>query len=227
MAFEAEFESRAWTSKRFGYEYNDSTGDFTPYLDRVISYLQEIPQDEGSGEPGILLIEPSAEFEFLIDQAVSHPILANLTWFTNIKSSSWPNSEFYRNGGDYTQVKLYSPILMDPDNKVYGRINQTFYENSNSSLGLERAYIYDSCWILAKSVLEAESVNGSEVADVVRLVASEHWGASGNFVLNEDGERAFVDYEFRSFVEVDDRLEYLTCGFYNGTSGVITWYEGF
>jgi branched-chain amino acid transport system substrate-binding protein len=216
MAFEAEFESRGWASKRFGYMYNGSSGDYTPYLDRVISYLQEM----------VLLIESGDEFEFLIDQAVSRPILANLTWFTNMKSSHWPYSEFYRNGGGYSQFKLYGPILMDPDNDVYRKVNQTFYENSNSSLGLERAYIYDSCWILAKSVLEADTINGSEVADVVRLVASEYWGASGHFVLNEDGERAYVDYELRSFIEVDDRLQYLACGFYNGTSGTITWYEG-
>ena len=27
-------------------------------------------------------------------------------------------------------------------------------------------------------------------------------------------------------VIVDDQVEYLTCGFYNGTIGAITWYEG-
>lgn len=226
IAFEEEFEKRGWTSKRFGYLYDEASGDFTPYLDRVISYYQEIKHNNGSGNTGILLIECSDEYEFLIDQAVSRPFLANITWFTNEKSSHWPRNEFYWNGGDYSQFKFYSPILMNPNNEVYRRVNQTFYKKSNCSLGLESSYIYDSCWILAKSVLEADSLNGTMVAEVVPLIASEYWGASGHCVLNEYGEKAFVDYELRSFIVDDDLIEYRICGFYSGTSGVIRWYDG-
>jgi hypothetical protein len=34
-----------------------------------------------------------------------------------------------------------------------------------------------------------------------------------------------VDYDIRGFFEVNGTYEYLKCGFYNGSTGTITWDE--
>ncbi len=52
------------------------------------------------------------------------------------------------------------------------------------------AYLYDSAWAIAASVLETRSVNASVVAGVFPEVCSRLYGASGWCRLDQNGDRA-------------------------------------
>jgi len=93
------------------------------------------------------------------------------------------------------------------------------------SLGYYDANIYDCCWVMALSVLEAGSAEGKEVIEFLPDVATAYNGATGAIILDENGDRDAVDYALWGYFEVDGELRCLRCGLYNCTTDSVTWDE--
>lgn len=206
---------------RYTYTFEEN---FTSYLDEVEPKLQDLCQEYGRERTGVLMITLDAGDESIIKQAASYPTLMNVTWFSSEKSSYWPHRGF--NESDIANIRLFSPTMKPRYGSLYESMNQTFFREFDWSLGYYDANVYDCCWIMALSVLEAGTADGTEVAKVLPEVASSYRGVTGLCSLNEKGERAHVDYDLRGFFEVNGTYQYLKCGFYNGSTGTITWDEG-
>jgi ABC-type branched-subunit amino acid transport system substrate-binding protein len=222
-AFEESLTGMGGTVRKtpkYTYTFEEN---FTSYLDRVEPELQDLCQEEGREHTGVLMITGGAEGESIVTQAASYQTLMNVTWFSSEKSSFWPHHGF--NESDITNIKLFSPIMKPRYSSLYERVNQTFFREFDLSLGYYDANIYDCCWVMALSVLEAGTADGTEVVKVLPEVASSYQGVTGPCSLNERGERAHVDYDIRGFFDVNGTYEYLKCGFYDGSTGTITWDE--
>ena len=203
---------------RYTYTFEEN---FTSYLDRVEPELQGLCQEYGRERTGVLIITEGAEAEAIVRQAASYPTLMNVTWFSSEKSGYWPHRGF--NESDITNIRLFSPTMRPRYGSLYDVVNQTFFGELDWSLGYYDANVYDCCWVMALSVLEAGTADGTEVAKVLPEVASGYRGVTGPCSLNEGGERAHMDYDIRGFFDVNGTCEYLKCGFYDGTTGTITW----
>jgi len=221
-AFEESLTGMGGTVRKTPRYFYTFEENFTSYLDRVEPELRDLCQEYGRERTGVLMITGS-EDESIIRQAASYPTLMNVTWFSSEKSSYWPHRGF--NESEIANIKLFSPTMKPRYNSLYERVNQTFFREFDWSLGYYDANIYDCCWVMALSVLEAGTADGTEVAKVLPEVASSYRGVTGPCSLNERGERAHVDYDIRGFFEVNETYEYLKCGFYNGSTGTITWDE--
>jgi ABC-type branched-subunit amino acid transport system substrate-binding protein len=122
-------------------------------------------------------------------------------------------------------VSLISPIPSITENNIYLRINRAFGKSFNRSLSYNDAYVYDCCWVMALSVLKAGTDDGDVVRTVLPSVASNYSGMSGPCKLDAYGDRAAVDYDIWGYFEVDGETKCLKCGFYNATTGTVTWDE--
>jgi ABC-type branched-subunit amino acid transport system substrate-binding protein len=118
-----------------------------------------------------------------------------------------------------------SPIPSTADNSVYKRVNRAFVDEFNMSLGYYDANIYDCCWVMVLSVLEAGTADGTEVAKVLPEVAAGFTGATGPCILDENGDREGVDYDLWGYFEVDGTCESLRCGTYHHESDSVEWDE--
>ena len=203
---------------RYTYTFEEN---FTSYLDRVEPELQGLCQEYGRERTGVLIITEGTEAEAIVRQAASYPTLMNVTWFSSEKSGYWPHRGF--NESDITNIRLFSPTMRPRYGSLYDVVNQTFFGEFDWSLGYYDANVYDCCWVMALSVLEAGTADGTEVAKVLPEVASGYRGVTGPCSLNDGGERAHMDYDIRGFFDVNGTCEYLKCGFYDGTTGTITW----
>ena len=145
-------------------------------------------------EIGILFIGNDRVFPILY-QSRNLDTLLEVPWFWyksafNYRSFPWALKYAHK-------VGLYQPMkLVDSSDNVESQafvyndqINARLSSWENTDFLPEDAEYYDSCWLMALSVLEAGSAEPSEVSKVFRQVAEEYNGLLGNYALNEAGDR--------------------------------------
>jgi branched-chain amino acid transport system substrate-binding protein len=198
---------------------------FLPHVKKADVAIRGILEEQGPEHVAILLISFSEDGQIL-EQARSYPALMGVRWFgseeavnsSGVLGNSCPMA---------AAIGLISPSPSTSDNKVYERVNQAFVDEFNRSLGYYDANIYDCCWVMVLSVLEAGSAEGKEVVKVLPEVAAGYMGATGPCILDENGDRDAVDYALWSYFEVDGTCENLRCGTYHHDSDSVEWDETF
>lgn len=114
-----------------------------------------------------------------------------------------------------------------PTGPKYEEISKLYVSEFDSKLSLESANLYDGCWILALSVMEAGSANASLVNEVVPIVAGNYTGASGKCQLDSNGDRISLDYGINGLYTVDGEAKLLRCGTYQFETTNIEWTKNF
>lgn len=195
---------------------------FLPYVMKADAAIRDIAEKHGQDNAAILLISFSEDGQIL-EQASNHPALMMVKWFGSectVDSSGILESSC----NIAAAVGLISPIPSTAENKVYESVNQAFVDEFNRSLGYYNANIYDCCWVMALSVIEADSAEGLAVLEVLPETAGEYTGVSGNCHLDTNGDRDTVDYDLWGYFEVDDTCKSLRCGTYHhGGSVELDW----
>jgi branched-chain amino acid transport system substrate-binding protein len=196
---------------------------FLPYAKKADAAIRDIIEKQGQDNAAVLLISFYEDGQIL-ERASGHPALMGVQWFgseyavdsSGILESSCPRA---------AAVGLISPIPSTAENNVYESVNQAFVDEFNRSLGYYDANIYDCCWVMALSVLEAGTADGEEVVKVLPEVAAGFTGATGPCILDENGDREGVDYDLWGYFEVDGTCESLRCGTYHHESDSVEWDE--
>jgi len=85
------------------------------------------------------------------------------------------------------------------------------------------AAFYDACWLYALTVAEADSADAMDVKAQLPLLASRYGGASGEWDLNEDGDRESANYNILGYVLEDGVAERVKYGYYDGKTGQVVW----
>ena len=79
--------------------------------------------------------------------------------------------------------------------------------------------IYDSVWVLGKTILETDSIDPLTVRDAITDVASRHTGTIGTMNLNELGDFATPSYDLWS---IRDGQWYVS-GYFDADSGTFSF----
>ena len=223
-SFKKEFEEDGGRVQEVIRYPGEIVGDgFLPYVKMANATIQDLAEKQGQDKAAILLISFS-ENRQILERASSHPALMGVKWFgiedtvnsSSIQESSCPEA---------AAVSLISPIPSITENDIYLRINRAFVNEFNRNLSYYDAYVYDCCWVMALSVLEAGTDDSDVVRTVLPWVASNYSGISGPCTLDANGDRAAVDYDIWGYFEVDGEPRNLRCGFYNATNGKVVWDE--
>jgi len=95
---------------------------------------------------------------------------------------------------------------------------------STYELGAQQATLYETCWIMALSVIEANSTDPEEVSATFRDVASNY---DGSYELDEVGDRCNYKYGLAKISL--DKTTYIheLCGLYDVSTGKLKTYSNF
>lgn len=194
---------------------------FRSYVERADDALQEIVKEVGEEHAAVLLLSFSEAVDILRESGGFQGLM-NVTWF-GVESTA--RSEMIRENAskEAMRVKLISLDVDLPETEVYRWVNEAFGASLNRTLSFYNANIYDGCWIMALSVIEANMTNASAIIDVLPRVALNYTGASGNCHLDENGDRDTMDYALWGYFEVDGECTCLKCGTYHNDSDEVEW----
>lgn len=212
-------ESFLWEYRANGGEVTDwisypaeDTYDISESLDRASKMVFDSIKYRGNDRVGVLLIALEEASTILLE-AEKFTVLLNVTWFgteiTTLDPAILQNA-----GPSASRVALLGPLNTHIYNEDYQEINKHYYSKFGEPLDFSTANVYDGCWLIALSVLEAESVNGADVSEVFGNVAYKHYGITGPLDLNEDGDRSWIRYYFYGYYDVKGTIVCFRAGGY-------------
>ena len=158
--------------------------------DLVDKYTDQYPADKVA----VLMIGFS-ETVHLLGSAASFDNLDSVRWFgshgsplDNTLSADPVASTFLQD------VNFVSTLFGASRNDVYANVQEYFMSYTGSSPNVYLFSLYDSVWVLGKTILETDSIDPLTVRDSIIDVASRHTGAIGTVNLNEFGDFATPNY---------------------------------
>lgn len=199
----------------------------------ILSRAEEIVEGavESYGEDHIaIFVIAYSDVLGMVKDAVDHPILMSLPWFGTDRTTGFSSKAIsaanYLSDVDVrqllAQVGLFSLRLAPTYNEEYRALDEMFFNETGRHLDFSLATKYDCCWLLALSVIEADSPNATDVRSVLPSVASRYFGITGSCALDEDEVRQTCSYDLWGWCGTGERIK---CGYYNSTSGSVEWIQ--
>ena len=202
-------------------EYDINSEDFEPYLERAEGYLRDTIEVYGV-ENVCVLIEPLwIDEDVFLEIAEKYPILMSVTWFDYVGlSEEW----VVENGFDQRLAEYgFTRLIRCPADTARA---EAFYQKYVEEVGTlptpsrvyDEAARYDACWLMALSVLQANSSNPEAVKAVLPMICESYEGILGDCSLNEYGDRISADYRVYTW-ELDGKEAYFKAfGYYSSTN---------
>ncbi|MCW4012338.1 MAG: ABC transporter substrate-binding protein, partial [Candidatus Bathyarchaeota archaeon] len=123
---------------------------------------------------------------------------------------------------DSTVFKFYFPHVYLEDSAQYRDVNERYISIVGSDLGLYNATLYDTCWLYAYTILEAESQNTLNVLNQLPLTAANHNGITGTWLLDAGGDRISPDYSIMGLADSPE-ITFQKYAYYNTRTSEIIW----
>ncbi len=120
-----------------------------------------------------------------------------------------------------SHLKVFTPSAQPFRSSIIEGLKDR-YPSGASYLDEQGAYLYDSAWAMATSVLETRSVNASVVAGGFPDVCGRLYGASGWCRLDQSGDRAPLPLDVW-FYSQNSRLY---TGMYTPDTDTMKWQTG-
>ena len=180
-----------------GIRYSPETAASAYYVkasmlsDLVDKYTDQYPADKVA----VLMIGFS-ETVHLLGSAPSFDNLDSVRWFgTDGSSRDRVLSDDPAASAFLQDVDFVSTAFGTSRNDVYADVQEYWMKYKGSSPNAYLFSLYDSVWVLGKTILETDSVDPLTVRDAITDVASRHTGAIGTINLNEFGDFATLNYD--------------------------------
>ena len=156
-------------------------------------------------------------------------LLGSAASFDNLDSVRWFGSAGSSRDRVLSDDPAASAFLQDVDfvgvrfgisrNDVYADVQEYWMKYKGRIPGTYSFPLYDSVWVLGKTILETDSIDPLTVRDAITDVAARHTGAIGTINLNEFGDFATPNYDLWS---IRDGAWYKS-GYFDADSGTFSF----
>jgi ABC-type branched-subunit amino acid transport system substrate-binding protein len=197
--FEAEWWSLGGVAVGEKVRYESATTDYSAYLQQLDDKVaQALQQNGGLNDTVGLLALCRGEAPLVARQAESYSNLFKITWYgADYTANSTQLAE--QAGPQAARVKWISLKPETPKSDSYLSLSSRYLSLTGQQIDIYSAYIYDSAFLLARSVIEAQSADGSKVGTVFQEVCNSTFGVTGWCGLNLNRDRIPPPYEIWSY----------------------------
>ena len=191
------------------------------FLDDVENIAYEAADEYGVENVGIIYIDFGEMVPFLV-QVQDYHTLYKLKWFQ--LEGNFDHQIVEETPEEADRLKLYRLLPALSNTPRYQDLNERFHNETGEDLGFYDANWYDACWIYALSVVEIDSAEAMNVKKVLNSVASSYTGASGPFILDENGDKLSGDHDIWGYsFGGDGGLVFEKVGYYDHILTEATW----
>jgi len=224
-AVKAELEKRGIICHdEYGIRYDPMLTSFTVQAatlnDALTALLKKgIPKDE----IGIFDLSFDEVAIYMAD-AATYPSLREVKWFGSDSTANVETLIKNEAAGRFAMdVKFTNPTYSPGENPKMQRVR----EHIKNVLARETdpyAYAsYDIVWYLAIALHIVDAYDPDAVKKVLPKVVENHFGASGWFTLDKNGDRAFADYDIWVLREIEGKLTWVSAGTWKYLTGKTEW----
>jgi ABC-type branched-subunit amino acid transport system substrate-binding protein len=194
------------------------SSDFKEYLGKVENSLEAKTTRESTG----VFLLSFGETSVILHELEEYPGLVNVTWFSTdaVANQLDVNSVPEKIS---TDIKLISPHHLPVWSNYSSSIAQEYHSLFDHNLGFYEANIHDSCMVLGLSVLEAGSMNKSNVKEALPEVAEDYIGLTGSCGLDKYGDRLDFRTGLYAFGYIEKSFRWIYVGEYHSPTNEIIW----
>lgn len=196
--FQSRWESLGGVT--LGHErYGIDATDFGEYLQRLDDKVaQALQQNDGLSDTVGLLALCRAEAPVVVKQAENYTNLFDVTWYgSNFTAKSTQLADLA--GPQVARVKWISLKPETRKSNSYLSLSTRYKALTGEVMDVYSAYLYDSAFLLARSVIEVQSADGLKVGGVFQEVCNSTFGVTGWCGLDLNGDRIPPSYEIWSY----------------------------
>jgi len=202
--------------------YAAEVQEFSSYLQQAENVLSAAVDEYGAEHVGIDIIS-FQEATTMLQQAEDYPTVYSTVWFGSDGTALTPQIEDDA-PEQAAHVHLYSTLAAPAESSKYTDLAEEYYALLSMPYGYYTACTYDIGWVLAETILEAQSTDALDVIPLQETTCFNSFGASGWNRINEDGDRYAANYQIWAYqIEDGDGSEYVA-GLYDMLTDSVTWY---
>ena len=202
-----------------GIRYSPEVTVYSTEANLLSSLVGKYVNEYSADEVAVLMIGFS-ETVYLLNYAASYDNLETVRWFGSDGSSNDGTLSIDPISSKFIQnTNFVSTQFATSTNEIYQHVNDYLIDFKSSSPNAYVFSLYDSVWVLGKTILETDSVDPLTVRDAIIDVASRHTGAIGTINLNEFGDSTTSNYGLWS---VRDGQWYVS-GHFDADSGTFSF----
>ena len=190
--------------------------DFSVYLQAANRQAQAAKETYPEGDRVAILLLAEDEDGVIVSEMENYLPLYDCVMFSGY-SHIGLKSDVFIGSLQASHLKVFTPSPQPFGSSIFEGLKARYPNLRDSD-----AYLYDSAWAIAASVLETRSVNASVVAGVFTDVCGRLYGASGWCRLDQNGDRAALPMDVWFYTQ-DSRLY---AGLYEPDRDTMSWNTG-
>jgi branched-chain amino acid transport system substrate-binding protein len=196
--------SEKWEGELVNMSYGGAATSFLGELQWAEETVSSLI--DGYGEDHVAVLALSfTEMATILNQSRVFPVLQRVQWYgPGFMKDDWPTEI----GCIAASLNLTSFAPMMPESTALKELNSRYNDTFGEDIGYYEANLYDVCWILSLSVLEAGSDNASALRSVIPDIAAGYPGVTGNCTLDQYGDRNIALFGIYRYEVVDGELSW-------------------
>jgi branched-chain amino acid transport system substrate-binding protein len=205
-----------------GYGYEPGTSDFHDLVSEAEVKANELAEEYGREQVGLLLDSTLQDCENIILEAKNFPIIYNLKWFS-VRGQRRPQYVIDTMPSEAEHLKLFSVDQHVQDTSKARDVEDRFVSMIGMPFNVYTANLYDICWIYALSVFTTDSVDASTIKNVLPDIAAGYNGITGNCELDGNGDRVPSIFDVWGVGEIEGRIQLLKYAYYDHSTQETVW----
>ncbi len=211
--------------------WSPETIEFSPIVEEIDAAVKSALN---SGVPceniGVLLISYRQVLS-VFEVASDYLDLSKVRWFGTDGTVMIPELADMEGHPTETEfalkTKFTSTMFKIPMTRTYWHVHDAILNKLGREPTIYAYDAYDSVWIVALALAIVNEYDAMKVKEILPKVADMYIGASGDIVLNENGDLAIADYSLWRPTETASGIKWTEVGVYYAVDDRIEWTEGF
>ncbi|RLG47291.1 MAG: hypothetical protein DRN92_03520 [Thermoproteota archaeon] len=211
--------------------WSPETLEFSPIVEEIDAAVKSALNN---GIPynkiGVLLISYRQVLS-VFEVAAKYPDLSKVRWFGTDGTVMIPELADMEGHPTQTEFALKtnftSTMFKIPMTRTYWHVHDEILNKLGREPTIYAYDAYDSVWVVALALAVVNEYDAMKVKEILPKVADLYIGASGDIMLNENGDLAIADYSLWRPLETAAGVEWTEIGVYCAADDKIEWVEGF
>ena len=208
-----------------GIRYDPAAKEFSAEVARLADIVKSLVDKYGKDKVGVLAIS-FEEIAAIFAAAKAHPILSEVKWQgsdgtagAGVLVEDPELAEFA------IKVKFLNTIAAPGRSPHTEKVRKYVLEKLGREPEAYAYFSYDALWVIALALEAVDTYDAEAVKNVIPSILEHYIGASGHFILDENGDRAIGDYDLLVVRKVDGKYKWDKAGTYRAITGAIEWAE--
>jgi branched-chain amino acid transport system substrate-binding protein len=203
--------------------YSPDATEFSSEVASLADMVTELVEEYGADQVGVELIA-FKEAASIFQTAAAYEVLRQVKWIGSDGTAQLAQLIETAEVAEFAKTtEFINPIFAPGASPFHDKLRDYVLQRFGREPDAYAYATYDAIWALALSFMILDDDDPTKVKRILPEVVSRMVGSSGMFQLNEDGDRAFADYDLYVVWTEDGTYVWKKAGVYRAGTDTVEW----